>query len=445
MSIVSREGMQPPASTSRLPVSSGRNPVTTTGGSSTVVPSGIPISRSRILSTSPRSPSNPSFGGSPALGQTPSNRDAGPSPRGNDVQSTTPLAHGITRQVPIYDGRQLLSGLRNVSRSASERSLDRQSVDSVQLALKLAGSSDIDDGDSDRQSSRFLQDEVPPFLTVYNNGIPASSEYDLITSVRAGPSWKASVTSDIREIDLSDLPDDTLPSEQDCDGSADPEPSTFPHQPNLASSSEHPPIQIPSRNPPQAAPRSDHAIPKSSSMTLGAPNKPVGPSSIRHRAISKVKSAATPRSSSAQELSRMATSKKPGTTSSPSSIGRSAGATHALTSSTSSREHYPVEAYMVPRIAQYKPANGDWENTVIPTHARGLNVYPNGVSGATVDDDDDLVTEWTPDGKPIRVVKVNERSAKMDVGHDDSARSRSAADRELVSSDFEDRFHRLTN
>lgn len=401
------------------------------------MPSGIPISRSRILSTSPRSPSNSSLGGCPSPSQAPSAREA-ETPgvaRGHVSQSSTLSAGSSPRQEPTRDNDSYhLTRLRTVTRSVSERSIDRQSVDSAQLALKLA-TSDFGDGDSDRQSSqslRFLQDEPPPFVTSRSNvTAPPDDAHKRLGGPT--PSWKVGMTSDIREIDLSDLPDDPLPFEQDHDGPADVQPTVYTQQPSAASL-VHTPIRQIATNPAQTSPRSDPATSKSSSMNVGPRHKPIGSTSIRQRNASTIKASttATPRSASAQELSRMtATSKKLGTTSSPSTLGRSAGATHALTSSTSSREHYPVEAYMVPHIAEYKPTNGDWENTIIPTHARGPNFLANADSeGAT--GDDDLVTEWTPDGKPIRVVKVSERSARTDMGRGDSARTGPAEKQELV-------------
>lgn len=313
-------------------------------------------------------------------------------------------------------------------------------MDSVQLALKLAGSSDIDDADSDRQSSRglrFIQDELPPFVSNLYSG-PLELDEVLITSAKTIPRSAAGMASDIREIDLTELPDDPLPFEPDPASSAKLPLSAVPGHSIGASTPIHTPIrQISSnRNHRPVPPRSDPAIPKSSSMTLGTRNKPAGTSSVRQRTASAVKAAhgTTPRSSSAQQLGQMAaTGKKPLSTSSPSSIGRAAGASHALTSSNSSREHYPVEAYMVPRIAEYKPANGDWENTVIPTHARGLGIYANTDLNGAGGDDDELVTEWTPDGRPVRVVKVGEKHVARNGGLGDSARIEIAEKKEPVS------------
>jgi hypothetical protein len=98
---------------------------------------------------------------------------------------------------------------------------------------------------------------------------------------------------------------------------------------------------------------------------------------------------------------------------------------------------------MVPRIAEYKPANGDWENTVIPTIAKqlkrqqedvGLGIYPNGDVMDARGGEDELVTEWTPDGRPVRVVKVGERSPKLDAGRGDSSRAGISEKREPVRS-----------
>lgn len=88
---------------------------------------------------------------------------------------------------------------------------------------------------------------------------------------------------------------------------------------------------------------------------------------------------------------------------------------------------------MVPRIAEYKPANGDWENTVIPTHARGLGIYANADPSVAAGAEDELVTEWTPDGRPVKVAKVGEKFATRNGGLGDSARIEIAEKKELVS------------
>lgn len=215
----------------------------------------------------------------------------------HDSQPIATLSATEAQSKPVYDSRDrhlAVSGLRSVSRSVSERSIDRQSVDSVQLALKLGGSSDIDDADSDRQSSRglrFIQDELPPFVTNGNGSASLQFSEAPTASAKTTPRSTAGVASDIREIDLTELPDDPLPSDLNSSTSAKVAPIAFPGRSGDATTHLHTPIRQTSsnRNPTQFPPRSDPAISKSSSMTIGARNKPVGTSSVRQRTASAVK------------------------------------------------------------------------------------------------------------------------------------------------------------
>lgn len=64
---------------------------------------------------------------------------------------------------------------------------------------------------------------------------------------------------------------------------------------------------------------------------------------------------------------------------------------------------------MVPRIAEYTVAEAGWDDTVIPTVARKMNAE----GGLEMDDGDQLVAEWTPDGKPVRVERLSARAPRV--------------------------------
>lgn len=153
----------------------------------------------------------------------------------------------------------------------------------------------------------------------------------------------------------------------------------------------------------------------------------------------------TPRSSSAQELGRFITSSSSSSsppTKSPAISKTTRGLGLGITSSSSTREFssYPAEAYLIPQITDYRPPQGSaWDDTVIPTIAKRLHADAGrergkvelgffedkkekdemdreAGTGVGREDDDELVTEWTADGRPVKALKLDHpanKSTKM--------------------------------
>lgn len=71
---------------------------------------------------------------------------------------------------------------------------------------------------------------------------------------------------------------------------------------------------------------------------------------------------------------------------------------------------------MVPRIAEYRVAEAGWDDTVIPTVARKMQ--GDGVDAVAGGDADQLVAEWTPDGKPVRLERVGGKMTRGAVRDD---------------------------
>ena len=358
------------------------------------VPSGIPISRSRILGTSPRMKEGSFAAASSSLdataarsgGQTPSGRESS-SPKWQDLaQRSHTIPRSASMQQPFRPAlHNRLSAPRSVTRSVSDRSIDRQSIDSVQLAIKLdrATIEGFEGGSADGEVGRFIEDEVAPFVTIDGESRPREQEkQEEVSSER----YTGEKTENMRNF----LANDSV--------------NTAPMDPPRH---ELPPIQ--SR---QGSPlTSQQSTSKSSSMTNTHHIRSSTATPARQRTINALKATHTPppRSSSGSCLAATSQRKKsPSMNSLNSSLTRSHGS-GSLASSSSKREHYPAEAYMVPRIAEYTVAEAGWDDTVIPTVARKMNAE----GGLEMDDGDQLVAEWTPDGKPVRVERLSARAPRV--------------------------------
>ena len=71
---------------------------------------------------------------------------------------------------------------------------------------------------------------------------------------------------------------------------------------------------------------------------------------------------------------------------------------------------------MVPRITEYTVAEAGWDDTVIPTVAK-----KNAQGGSEMDEGDQLVAEWTPDGKPARMERFSGRLERLSLERQDVA------------------------
>ncbi|KAJ9121803.1 hypothetical protein QFC22_002426 [Naganishia vaughanmartiniae] len=203
----------------------------------------------------------------------------------------------------------------------------------------------------------------------------------------------------------------------------------------------------------------DNPGPENQHRSTGTPTsarrlKPSATSAVKPAQSQKTKSL-TPRSASAQELGRFAspsTASKPNHTASPSSItptqspATTKNRNGGILNSSSTRDfshHYPAEAYLVPQITKYGPTEGSmWDDTVIPTIAKrlhgasgprergrvGLGFFETENDTTQLDaereeeklrhgeggevDEDNLVAEWTADGRPVKIVRVDASKAK---------------------------------
>jgi hypothetical protein len=307
----------------------------------------------------------------------------------------TPAAPRKSDQNP---SQHLATPLRNIVRSVSDRSMDRQSIDSVQLAMKLGRAVGEGEGEG------WFVDEVAPFVT--GDGAEGTRgtglrDGELVAAEeRSRKNEEGEVVSSgsfPREINLDD---DT--SFSDNLQATPPIFEPIPRSDTL--SPLHAPLRTSQRfqTPPLPKP-----IPKSASGPIARTTPP----SARSRTVNALKSTHPPRSASGSSLSTPRTSqtqskKSPSMNSIASSLTRSHGS-GSLTSSTSTTKYYPAEAYMVPRIREYEVAEAGWDDTVLPTVARKLQ-RDSGASAGVVEEEvgDQLVTEWTPDGRPVRLEKV---------------------------------------
>ena len=358
-------------------------------------PSGIPISRSRILGTSPRmkegsftaeSSSSRNATAVKSSGQSSISRESS-SPKWQDlVQRSHAIPRSASTQQPFHPAlHDRLSAPRSVTRSVSDRSIDRQSIDSVQLAIKLdrATMEGFEDGFADGEVGRFIEDEVAPFVTVAEETKSEEQEkQEEVSSER--------FTGEKTENTRNFLVNDSI--------------NTTPTDPPIRETA-------PKRTRRGSPSPSLQTIPKSSSMTIAPRMKTSTATPARQRTISALKASHSPppRSSSGSSLAATSQRKKsPSMNSLNSSLTRSHGS-GSFASSSSKREHYPAEVYMVPRIAEYTVAEAGWDDTVIPTVARKMY----GEGGVEMDDGDQLVAEWTPDGKPVRVERLSARATRV--------------------------------
>lgn len=381
------------------PIATSYQSVDTTVGKPSPRRSGIPISRSRILSSSPRIAHQPEAASRTGKETATRASDVGASTSRIQNASMRPLEKTSTgtRTSDQHPHQHLVTPLRNIVRSVSDRSMDRQSIDSVQLAMKLGRAVGEGEGEG------WFVDEVAPFVTGTGDGTEERRSSEVVNAEKTAAHDEGSR----RDEDGEDVSSGSFPREINLDedtsfyDNLDETPPTF----QLESQNNTPaPLSSASQMYQTPAPK---PIPKSASGPIARSTPP----SARSRTISALKSTHPPRSASGSSLSTPRTSqsqskKSPSMNSIASSLTRSHGS-GSLTSSTSTTKHYPAEAYMVPRIREYEVAEAGWDDTVLPTVARKLQ-RDSGASAGGVEDavEDQLVTEWTPDGRPVRVEKV---------------------------------------